>query len=135
MSLSIAPLYGGVLGLLFAGLSFRVIRARQRFRITLGDGGNRMLMRRLRVQANFAEYVPMVVLLMVLAELQGTPAWVLHGVGAVLLVGRSIHAYGVSQEPETIAVRAFGMALTMTALITAALANLGLALRALLGAG
>ena len=136
MSLSITPLYAGVLGLLFAGLSLRVVRARQTFRVTLGDGGNRILMRRLRVQGNFAEYVPMVLLLMALAEVHGgIPAWALHGLGIVLLAGRAIHAYGVSQEPETITVRIFGMALTMTALITAALVNTGLALRAVLGAG
>lgn len=134
MSLSITPLYAGVLGLLFAGLSFRVINARRTFRITLGDGGNRLLTRRLRVQGNFAEYVPLVVVLMALAELQGAPVWGLHGVGVVLLAGRSVHAYGVSQEPETIAVRIFGMVLTMTALITASLANIGLAARTVFGA-
>ena len=38
---------------------------------------------------------------------------------------RLIHAYGVSQDPETYGLRVLGMALTFIALITGALTNLG----------
>lgn len=81
-------------------------------------------MRRLRVHANFAEYVQLGLILMALAELQGRQSWTLHLVGLALLVGRSAHAYGVSQEPERPAYRVIGMALTLGALIAGANANL-----------
>ncbi len=57
-------------------------------------------------------------------ELQGKPDWALHIVGGLLLLGRFGHAYGVSQSPENISWRVFGMALTFTALLLGALAGL-----------
>jgi hypothetical protein len=89
-----------------------------------GDGGDRVLLRRLRVQANFAEYVPFVVILMAFAELQNAPDWLLHTMGLVLLVGRVVHAVGLSREPEILLSRTIGMTLTLTALVTGAAANL-----------
>ena len=79
--MSITPLYAGVVTLFFVFLSFRVIGGRRAARVALGDGGDRILLRRLRVHGNFAEYVPLAIVLMALAELQGAPAWTLHLVG------------------------------------------------------
>ena len=124
--MSITPLYAGIVTLFFVFLSFRVIGGRRAARVALGDGGDRILLRRLRVHGNFAEYVPLAIVLMALAELQGAPAWTLHLTGAVLIAGRLVHAYGVSQEPEQLKLRVTGMALTFTALITGAMTNLGL---------
>lgn len=124
MTISITPLYAGVLALAFVALSIRVVALRRQARVALGDGGNRALQRRQRVHGNFAEYVPFALLLMALLELQSVPGWLIHTIGIALICGRAIHAYGVSQEPETIAIRAGGMVLTFTALIVGALANL-----------
>ena len=88
MILVVTPLYAGLLGLLFTFLSLRVIRTRRRCHVPLGDGGEKALLRCLRVQANFAEYVPFCLLLMTLAELQGLPGWLLHSMGLALLTGR-----------------------------------------------
>ncbi len=126
MSLMITPAYAGVLGLAFLALSFRVVQGRRKLRVDLGDGGHRALMRRQRVQANFAEYVPLVLVLMTLAELQGGRPWMIHLVGAALLLGRALHGYGVSREPEPFVYRMVGMMLTFAALVIGALVNLGL---------
>lgn len=126
MTISITPFYAGLAALLFVALSFRVIGLRRAARIGLGDGGDRGLLRRLRVHGNFAEYAPLAIVLMVLAELQGAPAWTIHLTGTCLLAGRLLHAYGVSQEPELMKLRVAGMILTFTALIGGALANLRL---------
>jgi uncharacterized membrane protein YecN with MAPEG domain len=109
---------------MFVFLSFRVIGFRRKARIGLGDGGNRSLMRRQRVHGNFAEYAPLVIVLMALAELQGQPIWTIHLIGVCLVAGRLFHAYGVSQEPEMTKLRVAGMVLTFTALISGALSNL-----------
>ena len=126
MSMSITPVYAGLISLVFVFLSFRVIGLRRKARIGLGDGGNRLLMRRQRVHGNFAEYAPLVIVLMALAELQGHPTWTIHLIGICLVAGRLLHAYGVSQEPELTKLRVAGMALTFTALISGSLSNLGL---------
>ncbi len=124
--MTVTPLYAGLATLFFVFLSFRVIGMRRAAHVALGDGGDRLLMRRLRAHGNFAEYVPLAIVLMALAELQDTSVWILHFIGVVLIAGRLVHAYGVSQEPERIKLRVAGMVLTFTALITGALANLGL---------
>lgn len=122
--MSITPAYAGLLTLVFVALSIRVIGARRGARVSLGDGGDRALLRRQRVHANFAEYVPLALVLMLLAELQGVPPPVLHGLGLALLAGRLVHAAGVSREPEDFKLRITGMGLTFTALVSAALINL-----------
>ena len=49
----------------------------------------------LRVQANFVENVPLAVVLLLIAELQGLPALFLHGCGITLVILRLLHAYGL----------------------------------------
>ena len=124
--MSITPAYAALATLFFVFLSFRVIGGRRSAGVGLGDGGDRSLLRRQRVHGNFAEYVPLAIVLMALAELQNTPSAIIHLIGAALISGRLLHAYGVSQEPEQTGLRVAGMILTFVALLTGALTNLGL---------
>ncbi len=121
MSPSITGIYAGLLTLLFIGLSARVIRVRRRDRIALGDGDNPDLRRAMRVQGNFAEYVPLALILLVLVEMGGGPAWLVHGLGAGLFGGRIAHAYGIGQTEEDYRFRVAGMVLTFAALALAAI--------------
>ncbi len=122
--MSATPIYAGLLGLLFLALSIRVIRRRRAIRVGLGDGGDRLLIRLQRTHGNFAEYVPLVLVLMLAAELQGTPVWAVHGIGLLLLAGRAVHAFGFGREPEVAGCRVAGMSMTFTALACAAIAVL-----------
>jgi uncharacterized membrane protein YecN with MAPEG domain len=97
-------LYAGLLGLLLIALSVQVVRARRRFRVGLGTGTEDGLHQAVRVQANFTEYVPYAVLLLVLAEITGLPAAAVHGAGVLLVVSRVLHAVGLSGSPG----RSFG---------------------------
>jgi uncharacterized protein len=128
--MQIVPFYAGLLALLFVVLSVRVIRQRRGAKVAIGPGGNPSLERAMRVHANFAEYVPFAVLLLALMELQRAPAFLLHALGLVLLVGRLAHAYGVSQEKENFRFRVTGMMATFATLVIAALYLLG---RSLIG--
>jgi len=123
MTIAVTPIYAVILTALYLLLSFRVIGRRRTAQVALGDGGDRALLRRQRVHGNFAEYVPLALVLMMLAELQGLPHWALHAIGVILIVGRIAHAYGVSQETEPMQIRGAAMALTFTVLIAGALAN------------
>ncbi len=118
-------LYAAILGLLFVGLSARTLRLRRTLRIAIGDGGNPILLRATRVHANFAEYVPLSLLLLYFLQSQGASGWFLHLLGAALLIGRIAHAYGVSQVNENGRFRVLGMALTLGVLITACARLLG----------
>jgi len=117
----IVPTYAAVLGLLFALLSFRVANARRTMRIGLGSGGNKQLERYIRVQGNFAEYVPMALILLAFLEMQGWQSWLIHTLCAVLLVARVVHALGIAREPEDIRFRAAGMIATLSTLIIVSL--------------
>lgn len=108
----ITALYASLLVPLFLMLASRVIRARRSARVAVGDGGDTVLMRRMRVHANFAEYVPLALLLLALAESLATNIWLLHGLGLMLLGGRLIHAFGMSQPEEKFAFRVAGVGTT-----------------------
>jgi uncharacterized membrane protein YecN with MAPEG domain len=97
-------LYAGLMGLLLIALSVQVVRARRRFRVGLGTGTEEGMQQAVRVQANFTEYVPFAVLLLVLAEITGLPAVAVHGTGVLLVVSRLLHAAGLSSSPG----RSFG---------------------------
>lgn len=131
--MAVISFYAGVLALLFVYLSARVISARGDARVALGDGGNSLLQRRIRAHANFAEYVPLTIVLMALAAVQNAPVWALHLIGILLLAGRCIHAFGVSREPEKLQLRVTGMVLTFSALAIAALLDLALSFQTWLG--
>ena len=122
--MAITALYAAAITLLFLALSVRVIRLRRAARIALGDGGERRLARAIRAHANCAEYAPIGIILIGLAESLSVPALLLHALGIGLVAGRVVHAYGVSQEPEDSRFRATGMGLTFTAIAVAAGAGL-----------
>lgn len=126
--LTATPLYAGLLALLYLLLSYRVIRQRITARVLHGDGDDKELILRQRVHANFNEYVPLALILLGLAELQGAPLWVLHMLGAMLLIGRLGHAWGMSQTPGKPIGRGGGTVLTYVMLLIAGLANIGHAL-------
>ena len=122
--LKIVPVYAAILALIFVALSLRVIAMRRLSKLPLGFQGDVILERRVRVQGNFSEYVPLALLLMTFVEMRGTAPLLLHAMGALLIAGRLAHAYGVSQIHESFAFRVTGMALTFTAILVAALAIL-----------
>src|SRR5262249_21973830 len=93
IDMPITMLYAGALALVLLVLSVRVIQARGSTKVFMGDGGNELMIRRMRGQANFVEYVPMVLILLGLLETRGAPAWELHAIGATLLVARLLHGY------------------------------------------
>jgi uncharacterized membrane protein YecN with MAPEG domain len=117
---TIVPIYAAIFAVMLVVLSIRVASMRGDVRIAIGDGGNIILRRRIRVQGNFIEYVPMALLLFLFVELQGWPHWLVHGLCLLLLAARLVHAYGIAQEPEDIRFRATGMATTALLLLTAA---------------
>jgi uncharacterized protein len=120
-TLSIVPMYAALLGLLFFYLSFLVIRQRYKAKIGLGDGDIPALKRAIAAHSNFNQYVPICMILLAFIESSQFNIYVIHALGAALLLGRMSHAYGISQEPEVLIFRQIGMALTFTVLIGASI--------------
>ena len=110
----VTAIYAALLALLYVALSARVIRRRRAAQVAIGTTGFPQLERAARVHGNFAEYVPITLLLLLILELGGAVPWTLHLSGAALAAGRLVHAYGVSRDPENFGFRVAGMALTLT---------------------
>jgi hypothetical protein len=117
----VTAFYASLLGFLLLLLSVRVIAQRHEARVEIGYGESAELLRRSRVHANFAEYVPMALVLMALAESLKAPSFVLHVLGLALVAGRVVHAYGLSQTPHNLKARTLGMWLTLSTITVAAL--------------
>jgi len=108
----VTTLYAGLLGLLYLALAYLVVRGRQRHRINLGIGAEGQIERQVRVHANFAEYAPIFLILLLLAELAAAPSWLLHGAGAGFVIARLGHALGLSSTSGVSQGRSVGTALT-----------------------
>lgn len=119
MTFTIAPIYAGLLGLLLVVLSLLVVRLRMRFRVGLGDGGQAALTRAIRVQGNFAEHVPLALLLVFAVEGLGHAAWVVHALGAALVAARLAHAQGLGRYEGESPGRFIGTVTTFSVLIVA----------------
>ena len=117
----ITPIYAAFLGLGFVALSFLTLRLRRQNKIALGDGGNLQLLRAIRVHSNFAEYVPIALILIYMTELIGAPIFLIHLLGISLLLGRLSHAWGVSQNNENFTFRVFGMIATFNSIIVSSI--------------
>ena len=117
MNLEITAIYAALLGLLFFFLSFMVTKHRWRASVSLGDGNDAGLGQAIRAQANFAEYVPMILILLGLAEVFSASNGLMHGLGGGLLLGRVLHAYGMSQPRAMHITRKLGMVLTWSSLL------------------
>lgn len=126
-------LIAAVLGLFFVRLAMKVIAARRAAKVSIGDSDDPALLRASRVHANFAEYAPLTLLVMALAETIGAPWFVVLVLGAMLIAGRLLHAHGLGQEPDNFKARVRGMQLTIFALIGASGVATVMALIAIVG--
>ena len=107
----VTPIYAGLLALLFFVLSIRVVKLRGHG-ASLGDGGNPLLLRRVRAHGNFAEYVPFILLMMGMLELSHFSIYLLHALGITLVVARILHGYALSFSERFKFGRFWGTALT-----------------------
>jgi uncharacterized membrane protein YecN with MAPEG domain len=118
----------GLLGLIFVVLSARVVMARMQGKVLLGDGdastaegGPAPLLVAIRSQANFAEYVPLCLLLISGLEMRSGPTLLVKTLAGFLILARIAHPYGMAM-PSPNPFRAGGFLLTVLVLAVASLA-------------
>jgi uncharacterized membrane protein YecN with MAPEG domain len=117
----VTPIYAAIFGFVFVALSVRTLLLRRHLGVGIGDGEQPILARAVRVHSNYAEYVPLSLILLYFLENQvGTSLWI-HALCSVFLIGRITHAFGVSQVKENYRYRVIGMAFTLTVIICASL--------------
>jgi uncharacterized protein len=87
--------FAGLCALIQTALTALVIMRRAQIGVSLLDGDDPQLTRRIRAHGNFAETVPIALLLMILLEMNGLAAVWLWSFGSLLVIGRVLHAHGL----------------------------------------
>ena len=108
--ISLIPLY------LF--LSFSVIRQRRKRQIAYGSGEDVELLKRIGAHSNFSQYVPLVLIGMLITEAMGASELRLLIPAVFIVLGRHLHAFGLLQKKENFRFRVSGMILTFASLIS-----------------
>ncbi len=77
-------------------LMFRVGQVRIGKKINMGDGGDKLMLSRIRAHGNFTENAPLTLLGLVALAFLGAHPIALHIFGAAFFIGRILHAIGMS---------------------------------------
>jgi uncharacterized protein len=119
LTVAAVTFYAGLNGLIALVLAIWVVRQRGKTKTNLGTGGHPAMERAVRAHGNFIEYVPLILLLLLMLELGGlAPLWI-HVMGIALTIGRILHAWGLLSQPGESFGRATGIALTWLVLLVA----------------
>jgi hypothetical protein len=76
-------------------LAWRIGQLREKFKVSVGDGGNEPLLRRMRAQANLIENAPLVLILLGGLELSGANRLILACAAAIFILARIAHPIGM----------------------------------------
>ncbi len=118
----ITSIYASLAALLIVHLAFGIIKLRRKHQVSVGDGGIEALQLAIRTHANAVEYIPLMLLLLLTLELNGASKILIHGLGVTLLIGRIVHAIGLSSKhlPK----RVLGMQITIGLIVGLAILNI-----------
>jgi uncharacterized protein len=98
----ITSIYAAILAIIMIVLSTHISMQRGKANVSILDGGNAELQLRIRRHGNFIENVPMALILMFLAELDGVGSNWIHAAGLLLVGGRIFHAIGLRADKATL---------------------------------
>lgn len=120
----ITALYAAILGFLGAALTINAIRHRVRSGVSTGDGKDAGLAQAIRAHANFAEQVPLALIVISFAEVLGSRPLVVHVLGVVLVAARLVSAYALNQSLAQTPQRNVSAAVTQLVVVAASAAIL-----------
>jgi len=113
---TITALYGALNAILNILLANQVSTIRRKQGVSIGHGESKELLLASRIHANNAEFVPLAIVMMLIAELLGGQSMWLHIFGGVLLLSRLSHAFGLPR-PSPNPFRFAGTALTWLGIV------------------
>ena len=102
--------------LIASWLGARCGAVRAKEKITHGDGGNPLMMKRMRAQSNFVEYAPFALALIIVLDLAGQDGLTLTLTALAFMLGRVLHAIGMDAD-QAAWPRMVGMLLTLPLLL------------------
>jgi uncharacterized membrane protein YecN with MAPEG domain len=122
----------GILGVIFFALTIWVVTYRNKTKLMLGDGTGtglpdaQGLQIAVRAHANFAEYVPMILIILACLAHEGARSTFFLVLCGALVLGRILHPIGIRTLKPNVP-RAVGAMLTWAVLIISSIAAIVLA--------
>ena len=102
----------GIAALINLWLAIRCGQVRTSEKVSIGDGGNDAVIRRMRAHSNFAEFTPIVLILIAAIEYStGTSLW-LWAVMGIYMLGRLAHGIGMDGKGPLAGGRSVGILTT-----------------------
>ena len=117
-----AVLYAALCLILMLALKANVGRVRGKEKVMFGDGGKEPVMRAQRVQGNAVEDVPITLLGLFGLAFLSAPVWLVHVLGAMLFLGRVLHAVGLGGSSGGSPGRMWGTLFSAIAMLVTGLA-------------
>jgi uncharacterized membrane protein YecN with MAPEG domain len=124
MILHITSLYAAILGLLLVYLAYKVVVFRRSKMVGMGSNGDKYGELAIRTHANATEYVPILLILMAIYEVNGAASMTLHIIGVLAVIARVLHAFGLSRSAGVSVGRLYGTALTWIIIMTLSALNI-----------
>ncbi len=122
--LIITALYASLLALIILWLSYNVVNFRRKKQVDLGDGGHDEGIRHIRAQQNTIEYIPLILILMAVYEINNGLPLILHITGIVLVIARIIYPLGLVAKKGASFGRFYGTLFTWLCLLALIVLNL-----------
>ena len=110
-----------VFAVLHAIFTLRVGGYRFSNNISLGDGGDKELLNRIRGHGNFIEQVPIALVLLLLNDLNGLSDTAMYSLGGVLLISRVVHYLMITTRSLPMILRPLSMIGTLGTILVSAL--------------
>jgi uncharacterized protein len=121
MAVPIVALYGALNAILNIVLAANVSCGRGKYRVSIGTGDSKEMLRVNRIHGNNAEFVPLALVMLLIVELmKGSSLW-LHVLGGALFVARLSHWQGMMMEKSPNAFRFLGTAVTWLVILGSAI--------------
>ena len=121
--LKLTAIYAAILTFVYVKLTLNVINLRRQNEVSLGDGGREDLQQAIRSHANFAEYVPLGLILLACLEANHIHWTIVLLLGGVFTTGRLFYAKAFLEATPNMELRVRGMKFTLWGLQALAATN------------
>ncbi len=116
--MAVTPLYAAFLALVLVALQWRIVALRDKFQSSrMQEDGHSEMTATTRAVAHMVEYTPIAVLLMLIAETQGTSPIIMHILGITLIAGRLAHLKGLRDPSGKSPLRRLGTRITWAVIV------------------
>jgi uncharacterized membrane protein YecN with MAPEG domain len=122
--LKLTAIYAAILTFVYVKLALNVINLRHQNKVSLGDGGREDLQQAIRSHGNFAEYVPLGLILLGCLEANHIHWTIILLLGGLFTTGRLYYAKAFLEETPNMELREKGMKYTLWGLLALASTNI-----------